>query len=49
MVDHVGKLPWDQSTFTGRLNYYARVTDLRLMFSTNATLNKAKNIVTAFQ
>lgn len=47
MVEYAGKLPWDQSTFTGRLNYYARVTDLRLMFATSNTLNKAKDIVTA--
>ncbi|XP_065919637.1 sideroflexin-2-like [Dysidea avara] len=49
MVEHVGVLPWDQSTFIGRLNYYARVTDPRLVFSTNNTLNKAKNTVTTYQ
>ena len=43
------KLPWDQSTFTGRLNYYARVTDSRLMFATKTTLDKAKDIVTTDQ
>ena len=48
-MNEAGKLPWDQSTFTGRLNYYARVTDLRLMFVTKATLDKAKDIVTANQ
>ncbi|XP_065919639.1 sideroflexin-1-like isoform X2 [Dysidea avara] len=49
MVEYVGVLPWDQSTFIGRLNYYARVTDPRLVFSTNSTLNKAKNTVTTYQ
>ncbi|XP_065883183.1 sideroflexin-2-like [Dysidea avara] len=45
----VTNLPWDQSTFIGRLNYYARVTDPRLVFVTNATLNKAKHIILANQ
>lgn len=42
-------LPWDQTTFIGRLNYYARVTDPRLMFASDGTLDKAKNIVTAYR
>lgn len=49
MVEHVDKLPWDRSTFTGRLSYYARVTDPRLMFASNSTLNNAKDIVTAYR
>ncbi|XP_065882405.1 sideroflexin-2-like [Dysidea avara] len=40
-------LPWDQSTFTGRLNYYARVTDPRLMFASTSTLDRVEQIVKA--
>ena len=49
MAENIEKLPWDRSTFTGRLNYYVRVTDPRLMFASDSTLNKAKNIVTTYR
>ena len=40
-------LPWDQSTFFGRLNYYARVTNPRLMFASTTTLDRVEQIVKA--
>ena len=36
---------WDQSTFMGRLKYFAWVTDPRLSMSSTSTLLGAKNLV----
>jgi len=40
---------WDQSTFLGRLKYFAWVTDPRLSTCSNAKLYDAKNLLQQYR
>lgn len=40
---------WDQSTFMGRLKYFASVTDPRLSFCSTASLLSAKNLLEKYR
>lgn len=36
---------WDQTTFTGRLKYFAAITDVRKLFASEKQLDEAKLLI----
>ncbi|XP_048464675.1 sideroflexin-2 isoform X3 [Rhincodon typus] len=40
---------WDQTTFVGRLKHFFNITDPRTVLMSNATLDKAKDLVDSFR
>lgn len=41
----ISKPRWDQSTFLGRLQHFAAITDVRKVFASNRKLDEAKDLV----
>ena len=40
---------WDQSTFFGRVKHFAFITDPRTVFTSDAKLEKAKELYNAYK
>lgn len=45
METHNSKCPWDLNSYSGRWKYYFWISDPKLNFTSNATIEKAKRLL----